>query len=67
MENVSHRERNVELETIKDLEIAEEVAIFIFDDYYYLFEKAEKIQEVIKEAKLKGIKVFYGNSKEKLP
>lgn len=44
-ENVSHKERNVEseikkdikeLETIKDLEIAEEVVIFIFGDYYLL-------------------------------
>ena len=58
-----------ELKVIKELGIAREVVLIVFDDYYYYrkrSKKKEKIEEKIREAERHGIKVFYGKSEAKL-
>ncbi|MCD6171428.1 MAG: hypothetical protein J7J36_03305, partial [Thermoplasmata archaeon] len=50
-----------ELKELKELGIAKEVALLIFDDYYH-FRKSKKekeIENMIKDANSKEIKVFY--------
>lgn len=50
------------LKAIKELDIAKEVALFIFDDYYY-YKKGSKIKEI--EEKIKEIKEKNEDAKEK--